>query len=226
LTETIPKAAVCIASQPLIRYAVNFAKLIGVSQIIVVGGYKSDHVWEAIAGEEIIKLENSDYHKGNLYSLATAGEYMDDDFVQINVDHLYPRCVSHMIKNISEGIWAFSDFDRPLCQDDMKIKISGRTDKKAFITKISKKLHDYDGGYCGITVVSGSTREDYMTSFNNVLCRDREDAVVEDVFVELISNNKPPKVYDMSGTRWLEVDTPEDLANAERILRMRPFIID
>jgi choline kinase len=150
---------------------------------------------------------------------------MDDDFVQINVDHLYPASVAHMIKNISGGIWAFSDFDRPLFQDDMKIKITGHADK-AFISRISKGLNDYDGGYCGITVVAGSDRDDYKTSLNNVLCRGSEDAVVEDVFVELISNNKPPKVYDMSGTRWLEVDTPEDLANAERILRMKPFFLN
>lgn len=225
LTKTIPKASICVASQPLIRYAVNFAKIIGVSRIVVVGGYKSEHVWKALAGENIIKLENRDYYKGNLYSLATAGKYMDDGFVQINVDHLYPASVAHMIKNISAGIWAFSDFDRPLYQDDMKIKITGHGNE-TFISSISKKLHDYDGGYCGINVVAGSEREDYMTSFRNVLSRSNEDAVVEDVFTELISNNKPPKVYDMSGIRWLEVDTPEDLANAERILKMKPFFLN
>jgi choline kinase len=224
-TKDIPKASVCVASRPLIRYAVNFARHTAANQIIVVGGYKSNCIWEDLVGEEVVKVENRDYHKGNLYSLSAACEYMDDDFIQINVDHLYPGSVAHMIETISDGIWAFSDFDRPLGPDDMKIKITGNADK-AYVGRISKSLDDYDGGYCGITVVAGSERADYLASLKNVLCRGDESAVVEDVFVELIRNNTPPKVYDISGTRWLEIDTPEDHANAERILRMKPFFLD
>lgn len=226
MTENIPKAVISVVSQPLICHAVNFAKRIGVNQTIVVGGYKSEHVWKAIKDEPIIRLENRDYRKGNLYSLAVAKDFMDDDFVQINVDHLYPSQIARSVAAIPPGIWAFSDFDRPLHQDDMKIKISGRREKEAFITLISKALHDYDGGYCGLTVVAGSDRAHYMSALDNVLGRGKEDAVVEDVFVELINNRIPPKVYDMSGTRWLEIDTPEDLSNAERILRMKPCFLD
>jgi choline kinase len=131
-----------------------------------------------------------------------------------------------MVSETGEGVWAVSDFDRPLYQDDMKILIEGDLNQEAFVSAISKELYDYDGGYCGITVVRGKARRSYMAAFNTVLNHSRQQAVVEDVLAELIRLGIPPKILDITGIRWLEIDNQEDLANAERILRMKPHFLD
>jgi len=226
LTKNLPKAAIKLGSQSLVQRAVKFARQTGVEGIVVVGGYNSHKVWEALDKQNIVAIENPDYRKGNLYTLAAAREYLEGDFVLMNIDHLYPSHLARMINETESGIWAVSDFDRPLYQDDMKIRISGSLHENAYVSAISKELDEYDGGYCGITVVRGSQLQDYVVAFQRVLEHGREQAVVEDVLAELVRISKPPKVLDISGIRWLEIDTQEDLANAERILRMKPHFLD
>jgi choline kinase len=226
LTRDIPKATIPVASQPLIKRVLRFARQIGSTEIIVMGGYNSHRLRPEINGDDILWIENPEYRKGNLYSLAAAREHLDDDFVLMNIDHLYPSHLARMVSETGEGVWAVSDFDRPLYQDDMKILIEGNLNQEAFVSAISKELYEYDGGYCGITVVRGKARKDYMTAFNTVLNHSRQQAVVEDVLAELIRLGIPPKILDITGIRWLEIDNQEDLANAERILRMKPHFLD
>lgn len=226
LTKDIPKATIQVAAQPLVMWAVNFAHKIGVYEIVVVGGYKCHRIREIITGEQVTFLENQDYKKGNLYSLAVAQDYLFDDFVLMNIDHLYPSHLARMISEAPEGIWSVSDFDRPLYADDMKIAVSGDIYSTSYVSAISKGLDEFDGGYCGITVVKGESVKDYQLAFENVMGHGREQAVVEDIQAELVRLGKSPRVLDISGIRWLEIDTQEDLANAERIIRMKPHFLD
>lgn len=226
LTRKIPKASIEVKSQPLISRAVKFARKMGVDDIIVIGGYQIEYLWGTIKDEDVIRVENPDYQKGNLYTLAAAIEYLDSDFVIMNIDHLYPTHLARMISEIKKGIWAVSDFDRPLYQDDMKIRIVDDNESNTELAAISKGLDEYDGGYCGITVVKGEALKDYKNALETVLRHGRDQAVVEDVLDELIRISKPPKILDISGIRWLEIDTQEDLLNAERILRMKPHFLD
>ena len=226
LTRDIPKAIISVGSQTLIKRVIRFANQIDVDEIIVIGGYHSQRLWKEIKNENILKIENHNYRMGNLYTLEAAKEHVTEDFVIMNIDHLYPSHLARMIGETEDGVWAVSDFDRPLFQDDMKILIEGNLYEKAFVSSISKELEDYDGGYCGITIVRGKARNDYMTAFKNVLNHGREQAVVEDIISELIRLGNPPRILDISGIRWLEIDNQEDLANAERILRMKPHFLD
>lgn len=226
LTREAPKAVVSVSSQPLVVRAVNFTRKIGVDEIVVIGGYNSDILWETLANESVIQVENPDFRKGNLYTLAAAHQYLTDDFVLMNIDHLYPTHLARMISETTEGVWAVSDFDRPLFQDDMKIQVTGDLEQGMWIQSISKELDEYDGGYCGVTVVRGDALKTYLSAFENVMRHRRDQAVVEDVLAYLAHSPNAPKVLDISGIRWLEVDTQEDLANAERILRMKPHFLD
>lgn len=226
LTREIPKATIEVSSQSLIKRMIKFVNHIKVEEVIVIGGYNSENLWHEILEDPIVKVENSEFRKGNLYSLAAASKNLDSDFVLLNIDHLYPSHLARMIRETKAGIWAICDFDRPLYQDDMKIRINGDLSNTAFLSAISKELEDYDGGYCGITVVRGEALVNYLRAFQNVLQHGREQAVVEDVLAELIRLSDPPMVLDISGIRWLEIDTQEDLANAERIVRMKPHFLD
>ena len=226
LTHNKPKAAIEIGQLSLVRRAIRFIQHISLDEIIVVGGYKSQRLWNELKDEHVTHVDNPDFYKGNFYSLASARKYFNDDFVLLNVDHLYPSHLARIINEISEGVWAVTDFDRPLYHDDMKVRVSGRLNHDACVSAISKELDKYDGGYCGITVVKGKALNNYITAFNNVLNHAREQAVVEDILAELIRLSFPPNVLDISGIRWLEIDTQDDLANAERILRMKPHFLD
>jgi choline kinase len=226
LTRDIPKACVEVAGEALVNRAVRLARLAGVEEVVVIGGYHSERTWAALRDTGARRLENPDFRMGNLYTLAKARDALSGGFVLMNVDHLYPSHLARMLSERPEGIWAVCDFDRPLSHDDMKVRVRGTLPVSAEVTAISKGLEEYDGGYCGLTVVNGEGVPRYLAALDAVLGHGREQAVVEDVLAHLIHQGTPPSVLDISGIRWLEVDTPEDLGNAERILRMKPHFLD
>jgi len=222
ITENKPKALIEVAGIPLIKHVIRLSRLIGNDEIVVVGGYNSEMLLDELREEKIIYIENTDFKNGNLYSLNCARSHLEEGFVQLNTDHLYPQKVATIIQNTSDGIFLLSDFDRRLFDDDMKIRISQDPGDEATVTGISKTFNNYDGGYCGITVVNGKGIKPYLAALDKVLEQKEKQAVVEDVISELIKNNICPRIIDMSNIRWLEIDTPEDLFNAQRILRMKP----
>lgn len=226
LTRDVPKAAIVVSGSPPIARAVRFANQIKLDQVVVVGGFNSRLVWDALDGFDVERLEYPEYRKGNFYTLDSAINYLDGDFVLMNVDHLYPSHLARMVSETGDGIWAICDFDRPLGHDDMKVRINGQPETHAEVVSISKGLDEFDGGYCGMTVVRGDGVERYKNALHNVRNHGREQAVVEDILAELIRLEDPPHVLDISGIRWLEVDTQQDLNNAERILRMKSHFLD
>ncbi len=226
ITQKIPKAMIEIEKTPLILRVIRFARLIGPYQIIIVGGYKCGILWNFLNNENIIRVENPEHKKGNLYSLNCARSYLNEGFIQLNTDHLYPRRVAEFIRCMPNGLSMVSDFDRRLFDDDMKIKVNGKIGENALISAVSKKLNTFDGGYCGITIVKGKGINPYLSALDTVLERNDKQSVVEDVISELILNNSFPQILDISGIRWLEIDTSEDLENARRILRVKPNFLD
>jgi len=226
VTNTMPKALVQVAGIPLIIHVIRFARQLHTKDIVVVGGCKSDMLAEALGNEDITYVENPDYRLGNLYSLNCARPYMKHGFIQLNTDHLFPSRVATLLGNVDGGIHLVSDFDRRLFDDDMKIRIGPCHNEQDGITAISKKLRQFDGGYCGITVAKDEGVTPYFSALDRVFGRNDPQAVVEDVMTELIADGICPTIADISGVRWLEVDTAEELANARRILRMVPAFLE
>jgi choline kinase len=108
------------------------------------------------------------------------------------------------------GLVGMCDFDRPLTVDDMKIARNPQNQ----ITAIGKKLTAFDGGYIGVTYCGKDMLDRYKETVLEVIQRSEGKGVVEEVLGAFISKGVFPSIGDTSGIRWLEVDTPEDLAIA------------
>ena len=94
-TRNIPKALVKVKGRELLFYVLEFLKDSKINEIIIVGSYKFEKLWDLIERErkayeiEIKLVENKEYRKGNILSLLAALPYIRDDFVLMNVDHIY-----------------------------------------------------------------------------------------------------------------------------------------
>jgi len=213
LTKDRTKGLVQVGNLCLIDYALKFTEHNKIEKRIIVGGYTFDrmkaHI-EKVNPAKTILLENKEFNKGSILTLNAAREYLNTDFLLMNVDHIYnPAMMTKIVGNI-KGITAIVDFDRDFIEDDMKVKLNERGQ----ILKIDKKLTDFDGGYIGMTTVSKESLKDYLEALDAVLRIKGENAVVEPILQYLTDNGKQPNSLDLSGYQWFEVNTDEERQNA------------
>ena len=109
LTSAIPKALLPIANVPLIDYAVDSIRGVGIKDIIVVTGYlglMTAKYLEASAkrsAAEIKCITAERYKEGPIYSLLAAERFVKDDFLLIPADLVLDnKILSKLVANPSE----------------------------------------------------------------------------------------------------------------------------
>ncbi len=219
LTADRPKALVKVAGRELILRALDFVDSPEISECLVVTGYEGEHLSGFLAEHrpDVRTVRNPNFRDGSIRTIETALEHVDGDFLLMNVDHIYPSSMLGRIVQAARGITAICDFDRELAGDDMKVKLrNGR------LVGIRKTLADYDGGYIGMTCVRADALPRYREAVVATRSTEGNSANVEAALAKLAEDDEEINICDVSGIGWLEVDTPEDLSNAELRIRNNP----
>ena len=221
LTERIPKALISVGGDPLLVHAVRFARAAGARGIIVVGGYGFDLVAAEVARRElpVTLIENRAFHDGNLVSLLAARALIIDEFLLMNVDHIYRAPIAALAAADTSDVTAFIDTDRTLGADDMKVV----RDARGRVLRIAKTLTTFDAGYVGMTKVPAATAERYWATVEAAQAEEGRAIHVERVLARLADGGHPPLCRDISGHGWLEVDLPEERAHADEVLGRGDF---
>ncbi len=218
LTAQLPKALIPVGGQTLVAHALGFAARLAPREIIVVGGFGFPLVaaeLERIAPAGAVRLlENRDFRQGNLLSLQTARPHLDEGFVLLNVDHIYRPSIAALVAPPADFVTAFIDTDRPLGDDDMKVK----RDPGGQVARIAKTLTDFDAGYVGMTQVPAPPLDRYFAEADAALAAEGTAIHVERLLARLAEAGAPPLCRDISGHGWLEVDTPSEREQAETAL--------
>lgn len=223
LTTDIPKALVTVADRTLLAHALHFAAHTRPSEIVVVGGRGFPDVAAELEGRRaevaapVTLVENRSFQAGNVLSLLAARPHLREGFLLMNVDHIYPPAVAALVAAPVEDVTAFIDTDRRLGDDDMKVE----RDEAGRVRHIAKTLTRFDAGYVGMTRVPDSAVGRYFAEVDAARAADGDQIHVERVLARLAQTARPPLCRDISGHGWLEVDTPDERARAEEILRER-----
>ena len=218
VTKARTKGMVPVNGKKLIDYLLDFFDFKKISEVIVVGGFHFEDMKNHIEkkGMKNIKtIENKEFLKGNIFTLIRGlEEFKNDSFLITNVDHIYPSTMFKKMSKSFDSITAMCDFDRTLHDDDMKVKLKNGTER---IEEISKNLEVFHCGYIGMTFVHASMESLYRYAINDAVQRYGDNAVVENVLQVLADNeNTAPKICDLSGYTWYEVDTVKDLEKTEK----------
>lgn len=219
IADNVPKALVYCAGRPLIDYTLEFARhlLAPGGNIVVVAGSHSPKLRAYLQeyAKDVWTVDNPEFHAGNILSLrAGLDASSGGDIVLMNVDHIYPFVFAERLLQTSGPVVIAVDQDRTLGPDDMRVML----DDCGRVKAISKGLDVYHYGYIGMTLVRGEARAQYARGVQRVLERKGKKAVAEDVVQELVDNGFAIALCDLSGQSWLEIDTLDDLVEAEAAL--------
>ena len=220
LTEDKPKGMVQVHGRELILHAMDFLSAGDFSERIVVMGYQGD-AFAAFLREgcpDVTIVMNPDYREGSILTIEKALPHLDEPFLLMNADHVYPRRMCRGLPTNHTGLVAICDTDRTLGPDDMKVKLTG----SGTVARIAKTLEAFDAGYIGMTWCGADALEIYRTAIARTLQAQGNTANVEAILAQLAHEGNTINICDLSGMGWLEVDTLEDLNHAANVLRTQP----
>lgn len=218
--ETIPKPLKEVAGVPLLVRILRTLQGEGITEAVVVVGYRGEQLKQALLAEPSLALEltfvtNDTWDVGaNGMSLLAARDYLDEDVILSMADHLYaPEIVRRLQEADLRGACALAiDRDIPRCfdlDDATKVKLDGNR-----ITGIAKELEVYDAIDTGVFRVNKKLGDALQAVFER-----RGDASLSDG-VRTLSQTGEFVVVDAGDARWIDVDTPEAHARAEAMIRV------
>ena len=110
-----------------------------------------------------------------------------DEFLLMNVDHIYRAPIAALASADATDVTAFIDTDRTLGADDMKVE----RDARGRVSRISKTLATFDAGYVGMTKVPVAAADRYWAAVQAAQAEEGRAIHVERVLARLADERAP-----------------------------------
>jgi len=212
-----PKPLERINGLPLIVRVLRSLEAAGVEEVAVVVGHLG-HVLEAELREYRFELElsfvqNDEHHKPNGTSLLKAKDFVDGPTYLLMSDHLWSPDLLQRLRRFplawNEALLGV-DFKIGQCfdlDDATKVAVSGDR-----IDRIGKELPHYDALDTGVFRIT----EAVIEALERV---DGPNGCSLSQGIGELAREGRMRVVDVEGAAWVDVDTPEAHAHAERLIR-------
>ncbi len=217
-TETHLKPLTSVGGVPLIYRTINSLKTAGCHKVVVVLGYgfeeiKND-ILESYTDDFTVEFaQNERYDLSNGVSVLAAAPFIEGNFILTMADHILSDEMMHLARRhqpAPEGATLLVDYkiDSIFDMDDAT-KVLSKDDK---IEQIGKQIDTYNCIDTGVFVCT----EGLLDEINRVY-KVKQDASLSDG-VQALANAGNMFTLDIGDAFWQDVDTPEMLAHAEKVL--------
>jgi 1L-myo-inositol 1-phosphate cytidylyltransferase len=213
------KPLIPIKGVPLIERVIRNARAAGVTEFMVVTGYRAD-VLQVRLGEfaqredvHITRIFNRAWDRANGISVLAAKQFLDEPFLLTMCDHLVdPEIFRGLIAAPQEPdtVTLGVDFnlDSPLNDPEDVTRVKCEGDRLLHIGKVIRDFNAFDTGVFRCTPVMFDALEESQA---------RGDDSISGAMNVLASWNKA-RVYDIKDRLWVDVDDPAAFAKAEKLL--------
>jgi choline kinase len=219
ITDTRPKALAPVGDETILGRAVRLLLDFGISRLILATGYREDAVRAAVAGLpcEVVFCPNPRFESTqNSVSLALCREAVAGrSFFKLDGDVVFDAELLTRIAAPKAELSAGVDSSRKLDAEAMKVVVEGSS-----IRRFGKgvPLSESHGESIGIERISASASNKLFDALDARIAAGVTNLYYEDVYSEMIARGElAADAADVSGLRWTEVDTFEDLEAARRL---------
>ena len=210
-TADVPKCLSPVAGHPILRYQIAALRHCGITDIVIVVGYKGDRIRDCV-DSSVTLVDNREFATTNSsYSLWLAREHLRDGFIHLNSDLLFePAMLRALLSAPAENaivverqVRAGSDMMKARMQGPRILAMSKELTQDAAAEVIGPAKF----GPAGAALIVGRLTELAAESDKN--------RWAYSVFGELAPEMRFAGV-DNPGCFWAEIDTLADLEAAER----------
>ncbi len=225
LTRTCPKCMVHVAGKPIMEHQLDALNRSGIDRCTIVVGYMAESVSDYFGakhrGVSLDYVENTVYAEtNNLYSFWLAKSHLDDDVLLLEGDLVFDdNLVSQLARSNEENVaivdrfQSYMDGTVILAKDGLAESMVLKADQDA----------KFDYGQALKTVnmyrLSRETlAETILPEMEQFLENGRTNQYYEAAFAKLIETGRMSMAVMNTGRyRWAEIDTLEDLREAEKM---------
>ena len=187
------------------------------AEIVVVVGYKAEDVKNELADENVRFIMNPFYEVTNsITSLWFAREYLERENVAIiNGDMVYSdEIISSYVVHPTDHAYILVDSGFS-CPGSYNVVAHGGQ-----VLVMSKKLEHFTAKYCCMTKLDAVSSRLLKKEIDSMINNNMYDQYFEDSLVQMIMfHDFQLFIEDISGKRWVEVNTVDDLLDAKEIHR-------
>jgi len=216
--ETSLKPLTPVGGKPLIFRTIESLARAGCDRVVIVLGHGADDVRRSVSEAyrgptELVFTVNPKYELQNGLSVLAAREFVGEEFALTMADHVFGDSVMDIAaahRPVAGGATLLVDFKLDTIFDmDDATKVMAENDR---IVRIGKEIADYNCVDTGIFVGT----DGLMNAIDDVY-RSTGDASLSDG-VQALAARDIMRVLDIGPGFWQDVDTPEMLEHANRML--------
>ena len=223
-TEGLPKALIQVDGQKtILDIALDNLARVGIHEVVLVVGYAAEAVRQREAalerryGLDLTLVDNDKAEVwNNAYSMWTARDLMGDGVLLVNGDTLHPVSIEEtLLSSRGPAVLLAVDSHKQLAAEEMKVTV----DVAGALIRITKSMDPADafGEYIGATLVEAAAVPQLVDALETTWRRD-PDLYYEDAYQEMVDRGGVVMTTEIAeGTRWVEVDDPNDLARAREV---------
>jgi choline kinase len=222
LTKDRPKSLCEVAGRPLLGRLFDACTAAGVTEVVVVTGYRRDAIEGWLEQEppalEVRTVFNPDYETINnaLSVLVARAELEGADFIKLDGDLVMGSAILRQLAAVA-GSALCLDTAGALDAEAMKARVEG-----GLVKTLGKglALGEAAGESIGAEKIAAGDSSAVFDALEQLVHRERRhDAYYEDAYQRLIDKAWRLGVVDVSEHAWCEVDDRQDLARAEEMVR-------
>ncbi|MCD6231237.1 NTP transferase domain-containing protein [Candidatus Aerophobetes bacterium] len=213
----LPKPLIEIEGLSLLERTILFFIYLQVRKFIIVVGYRATEIKNFLKERKISKeveitwVENPQFHRGNGVSVLCAQNYVDDWFLLSMVDHLYEPAIFLDFPSRKGDLVCAVDSEPRFADPQGATKVFF---EDGVIRKIGKSLKNYNALDCGLFLCS----KKIFPVLKETIREGREEW---DEAKNRFAREYGAEFFDIKGGFWIDVDTPEDLIKAKKLLSSR-----
>ncbi len=221
LTDNSPKSLLDVAGKSILQRMLENVEAVGITDVIVITGYLEEQLKDFITKNfpnlNVIFKRNDKYEETNTgYSLLLTREFVEGfDFVKFDADVVFEKAI--LEKLLASEVSALC-IDRNIHLEAEEVKVI--TDENGKVLEVGKKLdpHKANGESIGIEKITAEAGKVLFQELDSLL-KDQKNwqEYYDDSYTSLVNKGVPFEAVDITGLKWVEIDTHADYKRAQEM---------
>ncbi len=221
LTDNLPKPLLEIGGKTILGRMVDAILDEGIQEMIVVTGYRADQIKRFLHGSyptiSFHFIYNEHYNETNTgYSLLqTKPAVGSDAFIKFDADVLFePEVLKKLLKSKASALC----IDKNIHLEAEEVKVI--TDDSMRVVEVGKKLDPKlaNGESIGIEKLEHSAGKVLFSELGKLMKhKENWQQYYDDSYSTLAGKGIPMHAVDITGLKWIEIDTSADFKRGEKI---------